>query len=422
MNNIKNLKNKQLKAIELVQKYKNILLTGSAGTGKSVVIETIRNIYKNSRIVAVTSTTGTSAVNINGTTLHSYFCIGIGDKDVKYMIKHIMNTKWLKLRWEKLDCLIIDEISMLNPDLFDKLEEVARITRNNNKPFGGIQLVLSGDFCQIPVIGGTGKFCFEATSWEKCIDDIVYLDEIIRQNDKVFQDVLNNIRLGNITEEVKSVLNKRIGVELKNNYNIKPTKLFSLNRDVDRINELELDKLANEGQQFIEYELNTIFYKNVQNEQKIINKYIKNINCKQNLQLCIGVQVMLLKNIDLENGLANGSRGIVIDFVKDKPLVRFINGELRLIDYAIWEIEENNRKILRFEQIPLKVAYAISIHKSQGYTLDCIEIDLFNIFEYGQAYVALSRVKNIEGLNIINIDYDCIQTHPSAISFYNSIK
>jgi ATP-dependent DNA helicase PIF1 len=141
----------------------------------------------------------------------------------------------------------------------------------------------------------------------------------------------------------------------------------------------------------------------------------------ETLQLCIGAQVMLLKNLDIPNGLANGSRGIVLGFVSDMPKVRFLNGEERIIDYNIWEVEENGKEILRAKQVPLKVAYAISIHKSQGCSLDYAEIDLSNIFEYGQAYVALSRVKSLEGLSIIDIDYDYINAHPTATEYYENL-
>ena len=131
---------------------------------------------------------------------------------------------------------------------------------------------------------------------------------------------------------------------------------------------------------------------------------------------------MLLKNLDISNGLANGSRGVVTGFISDMPLVKFLNGEERLMEQNVWEIEENDKKILRAQQIPLKIAYAISIHKSQGCSLDYAEIDLAGVFEYGQAYVALSRVKSLEGLSIIDVDYDCIEAHPKATAYYESLS
>jgi len=209
---------------------------------------------------------------------------------------------------------------------------------------------------------------------------------------------------------------------LTNDYGIKPTKLYPTNYDVDRINDIELDKLAEDGRQFYEYEMDIKVLSNVSNRQAAIEKFIKNCTAPKDLQLCLGSQVMLLKNLDLENGLANGSRGVVKSFVGEIPMVQFLNGQERLIDYDIWEVEENDKPILRATQLPLKIAYAISIHKSQGESLDYAEMDLSHVFEYGQAYVALSRIKSLEGLSIIDIDYDKIKSHPKALEFYENYK
>jgi ATP-dependent DNA helicase PIF1 len=233
--------------------------------------------------------------------------------------------------------------------------------------------------------------------------------------------VLNKVRVGIIDKQVKTVLNSRIGIALHNEYDIKPTGLFSKNCDVDRINDTELDKLAEDGRQFYEYKMEIVVYPGVSNKSAALEKFHKYCTAPTTLQICKGAQVMLLKNLDIQNGLANGSRGVITGFISDIPLVKFLNGEERLIDQNIWEVEENDKKILRAQQIPLKVAYAISIHKSQGCSLDYAEIDLSDIFEYGQAYVALSRVKSLEGLSIIDIDYDHIKAHPKATAYYESL-
>ena len=413
-----NLRDKQEDAYKSLVARESMFITGPAGVGKTTVIKLFVKAYQNDRKIAVTSTTGTSALLLNGTTLHSYLGIGYGNDSVDVMVNKIFMWKWLRKRWQDLECLFIDEISMLNPTLFDKLEETARIVRNNEEPFGGLQIVLSGDFLQLPCVG-TDKFCFNALSWNKCIKKTVYLNEIIRQGDTTFQEVLNNIRIGNITEKVKEVLNSRIGIKLNNSYGIQPTKLYSKNRDVDIVNDKELDKLSMDGRQFYEYIMETsIFTNNV----GVLEKFKKYCTTPEVLQLCVGAQVMLLKNLDMANGLANGSRGVVSGFINDMPIVRFLNGEERVIDYNVWEIEENEKRLLRAQQIPLKVAYAISIHKSQGCSLDYAEIDLSDIFEYGQAYVALSRVKNLEGLSIISVDYECIKAHPSAVEYYKNLE
>jgi ATP-dependent DNA helicase PIF1 len=389
-------------------------------THNTAVIKMFMKVYQHSRQIAVTSTTGTSALLLNGTTVHSYLGIGYGNGTVKSIVEKICSWSWLKKRWIELDCLFIDEISMMDPEVFDKLEEVARIVRRSVAPFGGIQIVLSGDFLQLPCVG-SNNFCFEAKCWNKCITRTVYLNEIMRQGDNIFQEVLNKIRVGKIDTQVKKVLNSRIGVKLNNDYGIKPTGLYSHNSDVDLINDEELDILASDGRQFYEYKMDTVVYSGVTNKTAALEKFKKYCTAPEILQLCVGAQVMLLKNLDIPNGLANGSRGVVTSFVSDIPKVRFLNGEERIIEQNVWEIEENDKKILRAQQIPLKVAYAISIHKSQGCSLDYAEIDLSCIFEYGQSYVALSRVKSLEGLSIIDINYDYIQAHPKATAYYESL-
>ena len=389
-------------------------------THNTAVVKMFTKAYQNYRRMAVTSTTGTSALLLNGTTLHSYLGIGYGNGSVKSMVDKICSWTWLRKRWTDLECLFIDEISMLDPDIFDKLEEIARIVRRNTAPFGGIQIVLSGDFLQLPCVG-TDRFCFEAKTWDKCIKRTVYLNEIMRQGDNIFQEVLNKVRLGNVDDQVKKVLDSRIGAKLSNEFGIKPTCLYSQNSDVNIINDNELDKLALDGRQFYEYKMDIVVCSGVTNRSAVIEKFKKYSTTPEILQLCKGAQVMLLKNLDIPNGLANGSRGVVTGFVSDMPLVRFLNGEERVIEQNVWEVEENDKKILRAQQVPLKVAYAMSIHKSQGCSLDYAKIDLSDVFEYGQAYVALSRVKSLEGLSIIDINYDYIDAHPKATEYYESL-
>lgn len=234
----------------------------------------------------------------------------------------------------------------------------------------------------------------------------------MRQSDLEFQQILNDIRFGNVTERARKLLTSRIGIELKNNFGIKPTRIFTTNSDVDFINEQELDKLSNND--FYMYKMKVEIFDFVQNKEK----YIKNSLAPEVLQLCVGAQVMLLYNIDVEHGLANGSRGIVIDFVEGFPMVKFMNGEQRIIDYQTWNIEEGKVHVACISQVPLKLAWCITVHKSQSITLDFAEIDLSNVFEYGQAYVALSRVKNKEGLKILKIKFDTIKAHPKAVHFY----
>lgn len=408
---------KQKQAYELMVNRKNVFVTGPGGVGKTVVIKFFRTMNSMKRNIGMTSTTGTSAILLAGTTLHSFLGIGYGRESVEVLYSKIMKRPHIRKRWIDLDCLIIDEISMLDPDLFDKVEILARKIRQSLRPFGNIQLILSGDFLQLPCVG-TDTFCFEADSWDRCVTNTIYLTEIIRQDDKLFQTCLNKVRIATIDKEVRNLLDSRKGIVLTNEHGIKPTKLFPTNYDVDRINNMELDKLALEGVEFYQYDMDIKVVSSVSNKQAVIERFKKNCTAKDELQLCVGAQVMLLKNLDLDNGLCNGSRGVVTKFIDEKPVVKFLNGQERVIMDEIWEVEENDKPILRAIQIPLKVAYAISIHKSQGDSLDYAEIDLSSIFECGQAYVALSRIKNIEGLSVIDIDYDKIKAHPKALEFY----
>lgn len=412
------LTQKQMEAYNAIKKGKNVFLTGSAGTGKTSVIKAYVKEYGFKRRIAVTSTTGTSALLLGGTTLHSYLNIFLGKENLTQLYTRISSRNISLARWTKVDCLIIDEISMLDPDLFDKLEHLARLLRKNDKPFGGIQLVLSGDFLQLPCVG-TDNFCFESKSWKTCIDQTFIFTEIIRQADIEFQTCLNFLRFGIVNETVMNTLNSRIGVELINEFNIKPTKLYSRNIEVDALNDKELDILASDGREFYEYNREIKRIKpNLSVEY--MERAKKNCNAPENLQLCIGAQVMLLINMDLGSGLCNGSRGIVIDIIEDIPIVRFLNGTCRSISHHVWDVQEGNQILMKIIQIPLRIAYATTIHKSQGSSLDYVEIDLKDIFDYGQAYVALSRVKRLEGLSIIDIDYDKIVAHPVAVHFYQS--
>jgi ATP-dependent DNA helicase PIF1 len=415
-----NLNDKQVEAYNLMRAGVSIFLTGPAGSGKSVCIKAFMDSCDN-RKMALMSTTGASAILIGGTTLHSYLGIGLGTGSAEYLSDKIYKSNWFRKRWVDLDCAIIDEISMLDPDLFDKLEYIARVVRGNSYPFGGIQLVLSGDMLQLPVVGST-KFCFEAKTWNQCVTHTIYLTKIIRQKDIVFQECLNKIRVGNVDKSVVKILDKLVGTKLTNEFGIKPTRLFSKNMDVNRINDQELDKLAESGIEFREYIMDIVTYVKPNDIVHTIEKFKKNCNAPEVLQLCVGAQVMLLKNLDLDAGLANGSRGVVIDFVEDIPMVKFINGCERLIDHNVWLVEENGQEILRCQQIPLKIAYAVTIHKSQGTSLDYVEMSLKSCFEYGQAYVALSRAKTLDGLSIIDVDYDLIKAHPRAIEYYKSLE
>ena len=411
------LSEKQKEAYMLMVNGKSIFLTGAAGSGKTACIKLFIKVYKQTKIMGITSTTGISALLFGGTTLHSFTGIGLGTGSVESIVKKIFTHSHLGKRWRELEVLIIDEISMLSPQLFDKLETVARRVRHNDLPFGGIQLILSGDFLQLPCVN-SDNFCFESKNWDICVPNTIYLTEIMRQKNVDFQECLNNVRVGLLPKKTRKLLNSRLNVELKNDFGIKPTKLYSTNHSVDYINNKELDALSCNDLDFYEYNMEVHIYPGTKNTEYTIEKYKKTCNTPDTLQLCIGAQVMLLRNLDTEGGLVNGSRGIVTSFIGDVPSVKFLNGRELVIDHHIWEVEENDKKVMRVIQLPLKLAYALTIHKSQGCSLDYAEIDLSNTFVDGQSYVALSRVKDINGLSILGIDFDKIKANPKAVKFY----
>lgn len=413
------LNKEQEQAYTYISSGYNVFITGGGGVGKSALINYYIKLNKNKKFeLGVTSTTGTSAILINGTTLHSYLGIGTGKQDIDLICQKINSNKYLKRKWDKLKILIIDEISMLSADFFDKLELIARSVKESKKPFGGIQLILSGDFCQLPPIDSK-EFCFEAKSWTKCINKIVYLKKIIRQDNIDFQNCLSQIRLGTFDENTKDIINSRINIELINDFGIEPTKLFSKNILVEDINKRHLNLLCQKNKKYT-------FLMSSDFDEIRIGVFKKLIPASDKLELCLGCQVMLTYNLDIQNHLVNGSRGIITDFEYFEgnyiPRVKFLNGIECNINFNIWSIEEEGKVIGHITQIPLRLAYAFSIHKAQGCSLDYAIIDLSDLFDYGMAYVALSRVRNLEGLSILSINWNKIKTNPKAIEFYNNIS
>ncbi len=279
---------------------------------------------------------------------------------------------------------------------------------------------MCGDFLQLPVVNNT-SFAFESCAWKLCIDTVVYMKEIIRQQNTPFQTALNEIRYGKPSSDSVNLIESRCGIK-PDDKKVLPTRIFTTNRMVEEINSQELEKLLDNGADYREYEMEHKRSGRARISSDKIKRYKRNCPAPEELCLCIRAQVMLLTNLDLNEGLANGSRGVVVDFENDLPVVEFLSGYYTTIDWHEWRIEEENKTVLSIYQIPLRLAYAITVHKSQGITLDYAQLDLSNIFDYGMAYVALSRVRNLDGLYIDDICWSSVKAHPRAVQFYKNVS
>jgi ATP-dependent DNA helicase PIF1 len=404
------LNQKQTDAIIAIKNGKNVFLTGPAGSGKSYVINQVRKIY--GKRASITSTTGISAIQLSGKTIHSWAGIGLGDKSVNFLVKEIKKTKAM-CRWKYSRMLVIDEISMLAPSVFDKLNEIGQILRNNKLPFGGIQLVLCGDFLQLPVID-SADFCFESKYWDSTIDTTIYLDKIIRQQDTTFASILEKARLGKCTQKMKDVFLSRVGLTPTFEDGILPTRLYSKNIAVDVINQTELDKLPGE----------IVAYQAKLQKSGSVSPYLEASLLKHDriIELKVGAQVMLSENIDVDSGFGNGSRGVIINFIDGLPLVKFKTGLEKIIDEFERKFESDDYCVIK-RQVPLRLAWAITIHKSQGLSLDFVitSLERDDIFEYSMAYVALSRVKTLDGLFLDGFSRRSLRCHPKALLFYQNL-
>ena len=413
---ISELNNEQIECYKFAKSRKNIFITGSGGSGKSTVLKSIIKYFKRNNFnIGVTSSTGCSASLINGTTLHSFLNIGLANKSAVELydkLKCKLNkTTFNKLK--KLDVLIIDEISMIDDKLFNKIAGYLSLIKEIKKPFGKIQIILCGDFYQLPPINN--NYCFTSNIWNMLKIKIIELKQMMRQNnDLVFQNILYNVKINNITDEVYNTL---LSLK-KNNFNkdILPTILYSKNEDIDKINSNGFNKLVTDTNAKI-YNYPIKF----DETSSKISKYLKNNNLLNNdLKLCIGAQVMLTYNVDIKNNLVNGTRAIIKKLNTNNVIIKTINDKEYIIDYVkyINDIDET----ITFEYMPIKIAYAISIHKSQGMTLDYIQIDLGNsIFANGMAYVALSRAKSLNSIVISKLSKGAFMVNKDVIEFYNSI-
>ncbi len=400
---------KQAQALKILKSGENVFLTGSAGTGKTFLLnEFIKYLKKEKIKVGITASTGIASTHLNGSTIHSWSGIGISKVFNSLSIKRFLRKKNPKIKEIKeTKVLIIDEISMLDAARLDLIDRMCKEIKDPFLPFGGIQIVFCGDFFQLPPISDSNEeksqLAYDASSWGKAKLKVCYLEKQFRQNDKNFSKILNNIRSNKTDENTINKLKERLN---KNIYGCdKVTRIYSHNKNVDTINDFELAKIENKEM---------IYDMSFRGPEKLVNSLKKNCLAPEVLKLKEGAIVMFLKNNSKE-GYVNGTMGIVIGFDDGWPIVRTVKGKQITVSTAKWNIEKDEEIIASIEQIPLKLAWAITIHKSQGMSLDVAEIDLSNSFEYGMGYVALSRVKTLDGIKLLGINKSALQVNEDVV-------
>lgn len=413
----------QKEAFDAIRAGESVFLTGPGGTGKTFLIDHIRNKLAG-KTIAVTALTGCAALLLgsDAKTIFSWAGIGIGKDSREKYVNQLRMMKHLSKRWRETDILIIDEVSMMTPELLEILEYLGRTVRPMSRtvsplPFGGLQIVLVGDFLQLPPVEkGEQQFAFESPVWNQIVKRTVQLKRIYRQTDTAFQKVLDEARTATLSPASYALLESRMNLPWKDEL-IKPTLLFTRRAAVDAINNNSLAKLTGETQT---YKCRTLPVKAAPSEvAKIVEKMDRDANYVVDLSLKVGAQVMLLKNLEPEAGLVNGSRGVVVSFQEFPPYLAKVQFKTctRLIKPEIWA--SNHEPPIQREQIPLRLAYALTIHKAQGASLDSALVDIGDsTFEYGQAYVALSRVRSLEGLYVHDLSPAAFRAHPTVKAFY----
>ena len=389
----------QSKALAILKSGQNVFLTGSAGAGKTYVLNQYIKYLKDRKIkVATTASTGIAATHMNGQTIHSWSGMGIKSFMTPQEIRRLKEKKYLKEHIEDCDVLIIDEISMLHKNQLNLVNEILMTIRDDYNAFGGMQVVFAGDFFQLPPISKNDEpsnqcFAFMSRAWLDANLKICYITEQHRQNDNIYNNILNEIRSKTLS---KDSLN-RLEASGLNTPKMKPTKLFTHNVDVDRINHEHLMELSSDEFEFVAI---------TKGNPNLIEGLRKSVLAPAQLKLKIKAKVMFVRN-NYDAGYMNGTLGTVIDFEEDEegetfPIVKTFDGKRIAVEMETWSIEnEKGQSIASLEQYPLRLAWAITVHKSQGMTLDAAEVDLSKTFEMGQGYVALSRLKSIDGLKLL---------------------
>lgn len=408
----------QDQAYDIMRLGKNIFLTGAAGSGKSFLVrEYVEYLKKNKVHVSVTASTGIAATQVDGRTIHSWSGIGINHDMTEKEIQKLFYHDEVRYRVTQTKVLIIDEVSMLGANVLDLVNRVCKKLRQSDEPFGGIQIILCGDFFQLPPIpnretGEPVEFAFSSTAWQTSGFIVCYLEKQYRQTDDQYLDILNSIRHSNVTDAVLTTLYSRHGKSIQDVK--KPTKLYTHNADVDAINTMELAAIKADP---VQYEMQT------KGDPKLVLFLKKYCLVPEVLELKKGAVVMFVQN-NQAKGYVNGTLGTVTGFDEDDnfPIVKTTTGKEVFAKPGSWKVEEDDKLLAEIIQVPIRLAWAITVHKSQGMSLDAAEIDLSKAFAEGMGYVALSRVRSLAGIKLDGLNEMALRVNPVISAMDDDLK
>ncbi|HVS79832.1 MAG TPA: AAA family ATPase [Candidatus Paceibacterota bacterium] len=400
----------QREALDILKTGANVFLTGAAGSGKTYVLNSYIDYLRNNGVdVGITASTGIAATHLGGVTIHSWTGLGVRDSLTPYDLEALEEKQYLWKRFESAKVLVIDEISMLHHFRLDLVDRICRSFKRTDAPFGGLQIVLCGDFFQLPPVARMGEealSAYHSDAWANMGIHVCYLEEQWRQKDDEMIRILRAIRGNDVTDDVYESLRARDNAALPRG--IQPTRLYTHNIDVDRINDQHLSELEGETH---EYRMRS------KGNPALVEALKKSCLAPEVLTLKTGTRVMFVKN-NFDAGYVNGTLGVVTGFDDmGMPVVKTLPGETITADEMTWSVEEDGKIKAEVTQVPLRLAWAITVHKSQGMSLDAVEVDLSKSFVAGMGYVALSRVRTLAGLRLLGINNQALMINPEVLEF-----